>query len=158
VFTLFCKNKIYQLINWCQFDISYIVVTDKAVRIITNNGDQLYSWSFLVWICGRRSLLMDVTETRSARVWKIIILCYFSCMSVRNWVEFSQSILTGFQNLISIKHLLSLCTVFIVFHFIMNHIPVLLVYFGNVLLKHSVWTFWYRQNFMCLITIVSYRR
>jgi hypothetical protein len=76
----------------------------------------LYRWIVLVWICDRRSLLMDITETRSARVCKMKISCYFSCVSMRNWVEFSQSILTGYQKLIRINHYLSLCTAFFVSH------------------------------------------
>lgn len=48
----------------------------------------------------RENLTLGTIETRSTVLWKIQAWSYFCCLSVRNWVEYSQNIPTGFQELI----------------------------------------------------------
>jgi hypothetical protein len=118
-----------------------IVITNKTVWLITKKWRLIIQWDCfcmnLWWMqfidgCYRNQMYRSL-EDKDLK----LTLCFF-CVSVRNWVEFSQNIPTDFQMLTYQDKPLSFimhtihCIAFIII------LSVLLVYFENVLLNWGV--------------------
>jgi hypothetical protein len=90
---------------------------------------------------------------KSLEVTDLKLTPYFSCVSVRNWVEFSQNIQTGFQILTYQDKPLS----FIMHGIYCVHFIIIFQscwYILRMYCSSGVCQTWFRENFMCLITVV----